>query len=452
MPPPCRAGATASTMASPDMCRPGHAEAIARPHPHGNAPFLYEPSMTAYIAGPDSAVTMGTFLKKLLGILRAHPLLLVIAVLGGSTAYVALACEFAWETGMSPRQPMIPVRVYPGAERIDLSFIDGQARIKFRLAASFATARTWAVEDKLPEDPAKLIECDGMKELVPAGVIGWTVKCEADIPARKLKLSVSGAAQPAEPKTVFLIPYVEEPVVSNAAGLRRWLPWLRWTSIFLKQTSETVSAKDCVLDQDARLCALASDILGHPHVLLSRDPHDVLGRAAAFTMAHIAPATLFAMMVVDAILFFFLILLLVVWGTRGQLAPEAESSKSQPAPGVPWFRNIDSVYLGFRRTLEWLEVTGPAMAFVMTAGSLLVAFEANVLVVGDVGRFSHAVGVAMAATFAGLLMRVLAFSVERLLDYLLRASSDVSPMGLFSPPQVSSGPPNPPATPSTSPS
>ena len=97
----------------------------------------------------------------------------------------------------------------------------------------------------------------------------------------------------------------------------------------------------------------------------------------------------------------------------------AVSPATTSAPG-----HYDEQLPGLRRSLELLEVSGPAIAFALTVAALMVAFDPSVFEERRTAQFAGHIGLAMAATACGLLMRILSFSLDRTVEHWLRLQSD----------------------------
>jgi hypothetical protein len=164
-------------------------------------------------------------------------------------------------------------------------------------------------------------------------------------------------------------------------------------------------------------------LLGRPRLINQRDPQPLIVALARWANSLLVPALVLSMLILDGLLLLILVLCLCYpgKGLAKYLAQSRISANPKPTISV---LHVDQIGTSIRRMFEWLEVTGPALGFLLTVGALLLAFEPTVFTERDTGRFTQAISLAMTATFAGLLMRILAFSADRIFERILQRGAD----------------------------
>lgn len=183
-------------------------------------------------------------------------------------------------------------------------------------------------------------------------------------------------------------------------------------------------------------CRFVDTLLARPTVVNSHDPQPYIVSISASATARLVPALILAMIVVNVALLAVMALLLLMSPRVGKYAVgiverwlRVDRSADGASAGARLTLHVDQVLLNWRRLFEYLEVTGPALGFLLTVGALLLAFDPVIFTERDTGRFTQAMSMALTATFAGLLMRILAFSCDRMTEFLLR--QDANPSGFL---------------------
>ena len=155
---------------------------------------------------------------------------------------------------------------------------------------------------------------------------------------------------------------------------------------------------------------LAERILERPMIVLLDDPVILLAGFAHWLALRFAPWMIALMFIFNIVLFVTALGLCTNrWVIKKDLIPREKLIEGE-------LRDPSLEFGLFRRIFEAAEVLGPAMGFALTALSLLLAFDPTVFAARDNTRFSEILSLAMVATIIGLLMRMLGFLVERLLD------------------------------------
>lgn len=255
--------------------------------------------------------------------------------------------------------------------------------------------------------------------------------CADKTPCRHQGRSLRLTLPPAQPRSgdpresylreVFLIathPQTASPALSLAL-----LPALRVLSVsWIPKGGDGASADRCAtatqMAQDR--CLTADVLLGHPTIVNLHDLQPAVVRVARWSTANLVPAIILSMLVGDGLLVLLLLTLFAMNLVGGRLADRVRRLCVRPSVTV----HGQNLHRGLRRALEWAEVTGPAMGFLLTVGSLLLAFDPAIFNDRDTGRFTEAISLAMVATFAGLLMRIASFSADRLIEHLIDQGAD----------------------------
>jgi len=141
----------------------------------------------------------------------------------------------------------------------------------------------------------------------------------------------------------------------------------------------------------------------------TRDPQVLVTQFAKWSAGRVVPTMVALMAAIDAGLLSLALLLLYRWFVGWPLLVPSQISSPVHA---------DTVLPGVRLALEWFEVMGPAVAFALMVLGLIIAFDPAVFADHGGSTFSATVSQAMTVTFVGLLMRVLAFSNDRLIHHL----------------------------------
>jgi hypothetical protein len=192
------------------------------------------------------------------------------------------------------------------------------------------------------------------------------------------------------------------------------------------------TADECAAPEEGKqaACAFVASMLPAAEHVLVDDPQRVVARIAKYTEKRVAPIVVGAMLFLDVVLLGNF-LGFMAWRISRSFEFRTRFIKTRTFDHIvenhseeklhPYVFPIDHLARGYRRMLEVLEVAGPATAFALTVCALLVAFQPSVFVEGDRTRFADALSMAMNATFAGLVLRVLAFSTDRLFEQVLRS-------------------------------
>lgn len=264
----------------------------------------------------------------------------------------------------------------------------------------------------------------------------------------RLVLSFPPATQapPAQPQArrpfqreIFLIPLSDDPTSLEVGPV----PTLSITEIAWRTGSGQplrIIPEDCVrrLKEQEGKCRFADSLLGRPTAVNRRDPQPYIVALSVAATAKVVPALILTMIIVNILLFGVAAVLLLMTPRLGQralapvqtwLAQDQSADNAAARTGARLILHIDQLLVNWRRLFEYLEVTGPALGFLLTVGSLLLAFDPAIFSERDTGRFTQAMSMALTATFAGLLMRILAFSCDRLTEFYLRL--DANPSGFL---------------------
>jgi hypothetical protein len=419
---------------------------------------------------------MGTWSSWFESVLRGRfsPYLLVLAavVMGG---YVRCASGVAWHTPVSGQQPAIQLSLHRDLTRLVLEAEDDGEQIHFAIADSLAGVKAFWLEQHPASDAAQApllwsrcqelqgaaalpVQKDPKQAAVPPRCAldreqrPWNEqprpstyeKLLPKLKSRKVVLWLDAASTPSMYRELWLIPYVERNVTKDGKILNP-VPSLHWKTIEWHldtgaQGSGSATAKNCS-GPDGEFqgsCLFVQNLLDRPELVLLRDPQQMAVAAAQGMALRVVPFLVGVMVCANLILASVLVGIIVWWALgwrdrRPRFAriehkvfddsvprDAAQDEKARRTGKIPLLIPLDSVDRGFRRMLEWLEVTGPALGFLLTVCALLLAFDPRVFAERDMSLFASAVSMAMSATFAGLGIRILAFTCDRLLEHVLR--------------------------------
>lgn len=268
---------------------------------------------------------------------------------------------------------------------------------------------------------------------------------------RKLVLWINAEQTPSTYREVWLIPYVRSQVTQSWKVLHpvSVLHWMGAEWQLGRDEKEQgkgpleqgkVLAEECSgQDKPAQgQCLFAETLLNQPDLVLLRDPQQAAVAAAHWMELRAVPIIVGVMVCTNVVLFALLVGIGVWWllgsfisEKRPRLSavvqesfdagvPDNGEARKRRSGRSPLLIPLASVDRGLRRLLEWLEVTGPALGFMLTVCALLLAFDPRTFVERDMNRFATAISMAMSATFAGLGIRLLAFTIDRMLEHVLR--------------------------------
>lgn len=423
------------------------------------------------------------FKNFLTGFLRARftPYLLAVAILG-TAVYVLFLSGVAWKAPVAGQQPAIRLSVHHDLRRIVLASEDDGEALGFAITDSAAGVKSFWLErhEKAGEAKPRLWQdCEEVPGAAnppsaqsPAPRAG-TFVCKVDkekraigegaskstfrkflpkFKERKVVLTLGPPETLSRYRELWLIPYVRNKVADqdmiNPASDLLWTE-AEWD--LGEKNSGVLKAKQCSSpdDEAEASCLFMQGLLDRPELVLIRDPQQLAVAMAQAMALRFVPFLVGVMVLVNVVLGAVFGAILVWWvlgrfrsdkGPRiGRIVFDAAvprhedeqaaasaagapaGDKQQGEEGkIPLLIPLDSVDRGFRRMLEWLEVTGPAAGFLLTVCALLLAFDPRIFVERDMNRFASAISMAMCATFAGLGIRILAFSCDRLLEQVLR--------------------------------
>lgn len=188
------------------------------------------------------------------------------------------------------------------------------------------------------------------------------------------------------------------------------------------QPVENLARADTCASKSDMACRYVARLLPRSQLATRRGPEGWIGYLIeASAGVGLVSALLYGMMIVNGLLFGRLVgFFLGAFRMTPELLPSEENKNRDHAPVL----DTETVWHRQRRLYEWLEVSGPALGFLLTVTALIQAFKPEVFATRDVGRFTSAIGNAFAATAAGLCMRILAFSCDRLLVHRARWKAD----------------------------
>ncbi|MCK6587197.1 MAG: hypothetical protein L6Q76_06385, partial [Polyangiaceae bacterium] len=398
--------------------------------------------------------------NKVLGVLpfKVTAIVMLVAI-GAPIIYIYYYTQFVWESRISALQPGIRLRLYHDISTLSMVYTGGPKGLNFSVASSFVAVKRWMTQSSRPpgsvshdsatSDPkppsAPIVNCNGKDKLdIPLGkdsqfIVDCTFNPDTHTITLKTELIApkgQGADFEFNYNDVWLAPFTETSLIAGSKAVLRQPPEaMHWAKLRLDDKNAEVLAKNCLQssrDPAASNCHISDAVFGSPKIVLSNDPHKFISEFARSFATRVVPVVVLLMMVINSLLFLYVLWLLTYLASKNgyKLKFGKKNDGAGQEGGVPLLFHVDNIHLGRRRLFEFFEVAGPAFGFLMTVGALLIAFESNVLVNGDTVGFSNALAIAMAATFAGLLMRILAFSADRLLDYNLRTSPDVTALGI----------------------
>ncbi|KFA90564.1 hypothetical protein Q664_27245 [Archangium violaceum Cb vi76] len=392
--------------------------------------------------------------------------------------YVLLFSGVAWQTRVSGQQPAIRLTLHRDVSKLILVSEDEGQALHFAVAENLTGVRNFwlaapVTGDKAPasqlwqkcqevsgsktatQEPVKSLSCELEQEDIDRSGQARPSRLQKFLPKstfRKVVLRLPPPSTSSMYQEFWLIPYVQS-AVTQTKTVSTPVPEILWTEARW-QMGETasggVAAKRCS-NPDGGLeapCLFVQGLLDRPELVLIRDPQQIAIAVAQRMSLRIVPFLVGVMVCANFILAVVFIGLLFWWfsglfrsgkGPRLQtvfdesVPPEAHAAGQSPPslekkPGsvgkIPLLFPLQSVERSFRGLLEWLEVTGPALGFLLTVCALLLAFDPRIFVERDMNRFSSAISMAMSATFAGLGIRIFAFSCDRLLEHVLRRGGD----------------------------
>lgn len=329
---------------------------------------------------------------------------------------------WVWEVRITARQGAVRVAVPRNITSLGLQLEAGQT-LSFLLAETPAAVQDYWTYRKAGSGQG-VVACTGDP------LANQEVTCAHRDEQLSLSFSLPAGAAERVPflRERFLIP------LHARGGETQGLP----SVLLLKRVSwsttdgpaQTLTPRSCVqpTTELASPCRLIESMLGRPAAVNRNDPQPHIVAAAAWAAAHLVPTIILSMLLADLALII-LVARYLYRILRGAGLGRA-ALREQPE-ATQMLMHVDLLAIGWRRAFEYLEVTGPALGFLLTVGSLLLAFDPAIFSERDTGRFTQAMSLALTATFAGLLMRILAYSADKLLEQLLRMDADMS--GFVSP-------------------
>ncbi|WP_437712994.1 hypothetical protein WMF45_44920 [Sorangium sp. So ce448] len=351
--------------------------------------------------------------------------LLVIAASLAGLLYVWLLSPWAWELRPAPGEQAFHLRIWPNVKELTVEFTADFDGDRLLLADSARSAREhWlrgggsvalCSDDALKNKHLKLGASQGIEvsscRIESAAETGGT---------RTVTIGFTPASTPVD---LWLLPSRSiGGVTTPYAGA------IHVSSIkVMRNGSQPVPAAECASpsEQFAEPCAIAAQILGGAEVIQPEDPQRIIADTTRWIVLRGVPVLVAFMICVDVVLACLLVGLVIgLFGAGTQAVRRfykvQEDERTGVSAVIPHLDRVDRRAIGVRRMLEWFEVVGPALGFLLSACALLVVFDPSVFGAGDRGRFSNGIGLAMSATLAGLLMRILAFSADRVLEHTYR--------------------------------
>lgn len=184
-----------------------------------------------------------------------------------------------------------------------------------------------------------------------------------------------------------------------------------WKSVNVNQNKieANVCRKNDFLGEN---CLLAAKVLSYPEMAMLNDPQQTIARySRKGSTTYVIPGIINLMIVTNWILLGMLIfqIAFAIAKARKDNVIFGLIPNSQQGPGLPI--HVDQSFRGVLLLLEWLEVIGPALGFLLTVVALLMAFaQSGSMAMQNTDRILDGLGAAMGATAAGLGIRILAFS------------------------------------------
>ncbi len=354
---------------------------------------------------------------------------LLLAIVSGG--YIYWPGGWVWESPVQRAFPAVRLLVSNDIERISLKLDGQETNTRFALAITQAAVREyWLYDDT--SGSQDIIECGASsadnknKAASHAECFRSGAAIDIVLPAPPPLPTDDDKQRPAQKekrkryREAWLIPY--QPSSFNALYAASAV---RWSEVELRPyrgSGPTVKATDCAAPTDPKdldECALVQEVLGHPQVLLARDPQLFIAASAKAATTRFVPAVVFFLMSVCVVILTFDMGLLALW-LRGK--PIAEPSKT----GL--VIDAENVWSGVRRILYTLEILGPAIGFAMTVLGLVVAFDKQAFGTQDRALFGSAISAALTVTLCGLLLRLLSFVGDRLIEHLSRWHADEAGM------------------------
>ena len=356
---------------------------------------------------------------------QRYGVLLVFASTLVGVLYVWLFSPWAWELRPPPGEQAFHLRIWPNTTELTIEFTSDFNGDTMLLADSLRSAREhWL------RGGGSVVQCreDELKNKhlkLGAPLGGEVSSCKIEGAAktggsRTITIEFTPASTPMD---MWLLP-------SQSIGgvTTPYADAIHVTSIKVKRnTNQPAPAAECVSpsEQFAEPCAIAAQILDGAELVQPDEPQRRIARATRQMVLQVVPVLVAFMVCIDLSLTGLLgaLLLGLLGAGSDRVRGWYKVEKDERTGGsylIPHIDRVDRRAIGMRRMLEWFEVVGPALGFLLTACALLVVFDPSIFGVGDRGRFSNGIGLAMSATLAGLLMRILAFSADRVLEHTYR--------------------------------
>lgn len=385
----------------------------------------------------------------------------LLAIVGGTAIYQSVKNdEWVWRSHVPHRTGALPLYMPHTIRKLELDYVKARVdlELQFAIAEDEAAVRSFwrsPLKNPLPDKNAaqdgsagsNIIKCTKLEQAPQQQNVCASnqkkkgldrfVTCErygdkltihlCDFTPPPTEASPKPEIEP-PPQDLWLIPYRDSSTIDKYT-----VQSIDWTGVSAAD-KPIIKPADCrdKDDSDAKpaqidSCIAVDRVLGIPLLERARDLKTDIARNAIRWERKFSPTVFGVMAFIDALLVLALVYVSFgswgIWG-GGRFAKKDPSGR---------YLDAESMHRGFRRYLQWLETTGPAIAFIFTTLGLLNAFHTRASS-NDESLFQEQIAVAMTATFLGLTMRVLANSLDTTIGHLAHRHAD--PDGVVPPESV----------------
>ncbi|MFT3769592.1 MAG: hypothetical protein QM820_29505 [Minicystis sp.] len=354
------------------------------------------------------------------------------------------ATVWSWETRLTSYQQAVRLSVHRDVQSLALEYVGADTALDLSVALSYSVVKEFWLAGPESGTVKGEIPCVGADAPKTPGA----PRCILDRAGFRVDLDLAAVSRDKAWLDVWIIPSQREALVQQGMPVVRRPPSaVHWTKLTWKVSDAlsaapregSAKAADCAESDVGRArpsCHMAGVFLNGAEPARLPDPQQSTADLAKRLARRFVPYVVHAMLGVDAVLLGCIVWLLTaalfsglpikrwrewtVGDSFDETVRRLSGKGADDLAAMPLLGPVEAMNRGFRALLEWLEVVGPGLGFLLTVVALLIAFDPAVFAERDVNRFAGAISTAMAATFAGLGMRILAFSADRLLDVVQR--------------------------------
>lgn len=236
-----------------------------------------------------------------------------------------------------------------------------------------------------------------------------------------LKRECDSLSAPPQSNQFYLIPV--QTVHSQKFDFEGIPEAIYWENVKLNKNgvSERISInpEDCSNNPQNAACLEVNQILTNSVLMDRRDPVLLIETLAQVMNKHFAPYLLWLMLAGNFILLLILSCLTFEYFFLKDSGFVINRIRRIFNISKEDYIHADNILTRWRNSFEWLEVIGPSLGFFLTVTALILAFNPTVFSERDTAKFTGALSLAMTSTFAGLIMRMFAVSINSLLDQII---------------------------------